>query len=98
MGDLRLAPAGRDDIAVIEGVFADPEGAGEHSWHGWFDPGGHRRRWGGDGVVAEGRGTPMGVRGGEGAGRRTGCWPRIAAPSWCCAARSGSASYPGESR
>jgi RimJ/RimL family protein N-acetyltransferase len=46
MGDqLRLRPVVEGDLPVIERLTDDPEAAGEHSWHGWSDPRGWRRRW-----------------------------------------------------
>lgn len=65
MGELRLAPAGRDDIAVIERLTGDPLAAGEHSWHGWFEPWRHRRRWEENGLLADDHGILMVLRGEE---------------------------------
>jgi RimJ/RimL family protein N-acetyltransferase len=65
MGELRLGPAGRDDLAVIERFFGDPAVAGEHSWHGWFEPRRYRRRWEENGLLDDDRGTLMVLRGEE---------------------------------
>lgn len=83
MGELRLAPAERDDIAVIERFFTDPAVAGEHSWHGWFNPGLHRRRWEENGLLTEDRGTLMVLRGEERIGLVTWRKQQTAMTSYC---------------
>jgi hypothetical protein len=62
---VRLGPAGQEDLAVIERLTGDPEATGEHSWHGWFEPRWFRRRWEETGLLTEDGGTLMVVRRGE---------------------------------
>jgi RimJ/RimL family protein N-acetyltransferase len=59
---VRLGPAGQEDLAVIERLTGDPEATGEHSWHGWFEPRWFRRRWEETGLLTEDGGTLMVVR------------------------------------
>jgi RimJ/RimL family protein N-acetyltransferase len=56
---LRLRPVAEDDLPVIERLTGDPEAAGEHSWHGWFDPAFWRRRWEETRLLTEEGGTLM---------------------------------------
>jgi RimJ/RimL family protein N-acetyltransferase len=66
MGDqLRLRPAGQEDLEVIERLTGDPGATGEHSWHGWFDAGRYRRRWEENGLLTEDGGILMVLRGAE---------------------------------
>ncbi len=66
MGEqLRLRPAGEDDLAVIERLTSDPEATGEHSWYGWSDPWRFRNRWRENGLLADDRGMLMVLRGDE---------------------------------
>lgn len=66
MGEqLRLRPAGEDDLAVIERLTGDPEATGEHSWHGWSNRWHVRNRWREDGLLSDDRGILMVLRGDE---------------------------------
>jgi ribosomal protein S18 acetylase RimI-like enzyme len=62
---LRLGPAGQEDLAVIERLTGDPDAAGEHGWHGWLPPGRFRRGWEENGLLTDDHGTLMVLRGGE---------------------------------
>lgn len=63
--ELRLRPAGEDDLAVIERLTSDPEGTGEHSWHGWSNLRLVRNRWRENGLLTDDQGTLMVLRGEE---------------------------------
>lgn len=66
MGEqLRLRPAGEDDLAVIEHLTGDPEATGEHSWHGWSNRWHVRNRWRENGLLADDQGILMVLRGDE---------------------------------
>jgi len=56
---LRLRPVAEEDLAVIERLIGDPEIAGEHSWHGWFDVRSWRRRWAETGLLTDDGGALM---------------------------------------
>lgn len=62
---LRLRPVAEDDLPVIERLTGDPEAAGEHSWHGWFDPFLWRRRWEKTRLLTDEGGMLMVERAGE---------------------------------
>ncbi|WP_433173228.1 GNAT family N-acetyltransferase [Actinoallomurus sp. CA-150999] len=64
-GELRLRPAGRDDLAVIERLTGDPEATGEHGWHGWLEQWHFRRRWEENGLLEDDRGLLIALRGDE---------------------------------
>jgi ribosomal protein S18 acetylase RimI-like enzyme len=62
---LRLGPAGQEDLAVIERLTGDPDAAGEHGWHGWSAPGRFRRGWEENGLLTDDHGTLIVLRGSE---------------------------------
>ena len=85
MGEqLRLRPAGEDDLAVIDRLTSDPEAAGEHGWHGWSNPRHIRNRWLDDGLLGDDQGILMVLSGDErlgfvswrrqDSGRNSHCW------------------------
>ena len=66
---VRLRPVREDDLEVLEGMFADPDGIGEFNWHGFSDPRHWRRRFEKNGLLGGERRvlmveTPAGERAG----------------------------------
>jgi RimJ/RimL family protein N-acetyltransferase len=61
--ELRLRPAGEDDLAVIEKLTQDPGVTGEFAWFGWHDPPRWRRRWAETRLIDEDGGVLMVVLG-----------------------------------
>jgi RimJ/RimL family protein N-acetyltransferase len=58
-----LRPVAEEDLAVIERLTNDPDGAGEYEWHGWHDPHVWRHRWAENGLMGSAAGTLMIIRG-----------------------------------
>lgn len=58
-----LRPVAEEDLPVLERLTNDPDGAGEHEWHGWHDPHVWRHRWSENGLIGYAAGTLMIVRG-----------------------------------
>ncbi|MEV5705530.1 GNAT family N-acetyltransferase [Actinoallomurus sp. NPDC052274] len=62
---MRLRPVEEGDLRILEDLTQDPEKAGKFARFGWFDPGRYRRRWAENGLIGEGGGTLMVMRGDE---------------------------------
>ena len=60
---MTLRPVTEEDLAVLERLTNDPDGAGEHEWHGWHDPHVWGHRWAENGLMGSAAGTLMIVRG-----------------------------------
>jgi RimJ/RimL family protein N-acetyltransferase len=60
---VRLRPVTEEDVTVIERLTNDPDGTGEHEWHGWHDPHVWGHRWAENGLLGSAGGTLMIVRG-----------------------------------
>jgi RimJ/RimL family protein N-acetyltransferase len=58
-----LRPVTEEDLAVLERLTNDPDGAGEYEWHGWHDPHVWGHRWAENGLMGSAAGTLMIVRG-----------------------------------
>ena len=54
-----LRPVAEEDLAVIERLTNDPDGTGEHDWHGWHDPHVWGHRWAENGLMGSAAGTLM---------------------------------------
>jgi RimJ/RimL family protein N-acetyltransferase len=63
-----LRPVLEEDLALLERLTNDPEGAGPHEWHGWQDPHVWRQRWAENGLLGSAGGTLIVTSGGEPAG------------------------------
>ena len=59
---LHLRPVAEEDLALVERLTGDPEAAGEHGWHGWYDLRPFRRRWAETGLLTDDGGMLMAVR------------------------------------
>jgi RimJ/RimL family protein N-acetyltransferase len=62
---IELRPATEDDVPMLEKLTWDPQTAGEFAQHGWFDPRLWRRQWAENGLIGEGGGVLVVVRGTE---------------------------------
>lgn len=63
-----LRPVTADDIAVLQQLTHDPDGAGEFEWAGWSDPHSWRRGWEENGLIGPEGGTLIVTRDGEALG------------------------------
>lgn len=63
--EVTLRPVREDDLATLERLTNDPEGAGPHEWAGWSDPHLWRHRWTENGLLGSAGGTLMVVRGND---------------------------------
>lgn len=80
---MRLRPVAEEDLAVLERLTNDPDGAGEHEWHGWRDPHVWRHRWSENGLLGSAGGTLVVGRGPDALGFVT--WWQVfygPVPSW----------------
>ncbi|HEY2443223.1 MAG TPA: GNAT family protein [Streptosporangiaceae bacterium] len=60
-----LRPVAEDDLALLERLTNDPEGAGPHEWYGWGDPHVYRHRWMENGLLGSAGGTLLVASGTE---------------------------------
>lgn len=63
--EISLRAVLEDDLAFLNLMTNDPEGAGAFQWYGWHDPHQHRRRWEDNGMLTDDGGLLMIVRGVE---------------------------------
>ena len=54
---MTLRPVTEDDLAMLERLTNDPDGAGEYGWHGWHDPHVWGHRWAENGLMGSAAGS-----------------------------------------